>query len=398
MTPKDKTQIKIAVAVVVVLVSMALCWVCSSFIPIPGLTSPAPTAEVAAPTAEAAAPTAEVAAPPEEVVTLPTDDEWTDEPTPTTTPATWEETPVAGEGTATPTPTSLPSPVATRLGEMKVEYPSTMIQGTTARWLVEMYIPQEFASLELPPVPLEFQPDSPEPPKDGSEYSTKQVKLKLSRYMQVQLVVPPGFTLDGPPPTIWKYIDLNDSWPYMSWEWQLTAPDKPGNYSIRLSVYWSEFAPTTGNDLSIDPRQPARRPLQYTIIVVPYTPTPTFAPTPTPVPPIATATPTITPTPTPVPFIDPGIAATGIGALTSIVVALIGLVGVFVARDRIPPFTKGQKRRSLEKQIVEKTRRLELLKEQSARHGDDTDPAIIIEIEDLEAEIPPLEQELKALE
>lgn len=299
------------------------------------------------------------------------------------------------------TPTVLPSPVAIdeeassiRLGEMVVERPVAMIQGASGSWLVEMYIPEQYASLE-PPTDIEFIKVGPaEPPVEGALYATDFVTLWLSQYMQVELRVPAGFTLDGPP-AVWKEINLEAPYPYVVWEWLLTAPDQPGTHEILLNVYQAKVAPNASEGAPVDERERAIPPRRYQLKVVAYTPTPTATFTPTST---TTPTPTITPTPTPVPFFDrPGTTA-GIGALATIIAALIGLIGIYIARDRIPPLTKGQKRRALEKQIAKKTRRQDLLKEQQARHGINTDPAIVTEIEDLEAEIEKLKQDLEALD
>ena len=306
----------------------------------------------------------------------------------------------AGDEPPTDTPTVLPSPVAinetadaVRLGEMAVERPFAMIQGASASWLVEMYIPEQYTSLEIPTGVELIQVDSSEPPDDGALYSTDRVTLWLSRYMQVELRVPAGFILNGPP-TVWKEINLDSPRPYVVWEWLLTAPDRPGRHEILLNIYQAKLAPNANGSSPVDARQRAIPPRRYKIEVVAFTPTPTplFTPVPTPQPSTATPTPTITPTPTPVPFFDRPGTTTTVGALATIVAALIGLVGVLVAKDRIPPLTKGQKRRSLEKQISEKIRRLNLLKERQARQGITTDPAVLTEIEDLEAEIERLRQ------
>src|SRR5687768_2078543 len=53
---------------------------------------------------------------------------------------------------------------------------------------------------------------------------------------------------------------------------------------------------------------------------------------------------------------------------------------------------------SLKKLIYNKSRRLQILKEQQALRGLDTPPHVIIEIEDLEAELKALNEELAALE
>ncbi|MCB0162770.1 MAG: hypothetical protein KDI79_01000 [Anaerolineae bacterium] len=296
----------------------------------------------------------------------------------------------------TATPTVLPSPVAidetaeaVRLGEMAVERPFAMIQGASASWVVEMYIPEQFTSLEMP-TGVEFvQVGLSEPPEAGALYSTDRVALWLSRYMQVELRVPAGFTLNGPP-TVWKEINLDSPRPYVVWEWLLTAPDRPGSHEILLNIYQAQVAPNTTESAPIDTRQRAIPPRRYKIEVVPYTPTPVpvITPVPTPVP--ATATPI--PTMTPAPFFDrPGTTA-AMGALATIVAAIIGVVGVLAAKDRLPLLTKGQQRRSLAKQISEKTRRLNLLKERQARQGFFTDPAVLAEIQDIEADLARLEQ------
>lgn len=295
----------------------------------------------------------------------------------------------------TDTPTVLPSPVAIdekpKLGEMAVERPMVMAQGESASWVVEMSIPAQYASIEIP-TGIEFvKVSSAALPEEGALYSTDLVPLWLSRYMEIELRAPAGFTLDGPP-AVWKEIKLDDPRPYMVWEWLLTAPDKPGTHEILLNVYQAKVAPTNATSgTEVDTRERAIPPRRYQIKVVAYTPTP-VPPSATPTP-----TPTITPTPTPVPFFDRPGTTTSIGAFATIIAALIGVVGVLAARDRIPLLTKGQKRQSLQKQIAEKTRRLNLLKEQQARHGINTDPAVLTEIEDLGSEIEQLEQELKAL-
>ena len=285
---------------------------------------------------------------------------------PTLTP-TPTDTPVPD----TPTPTVIPSPVAIdqeagkpRLGEMAVERPFALTQGASGSWLVEMYIPEQYASMDIP-TGVEFvRVDLAEPPEQGASYSTDLVTLWLSRYMQIELRVPAGFTLDGPP-AVWKEINLDVAYPYVVWEWLLTAPDRPGSHEILLNVYQAQVAPTNATEgTSVDTRERAIPPRRYQIEVVantptslPPTPTPTQTFTPTPIPPTPTSsptstntpTPTITPTPTPIPFFDRPGTTTGIGALATIVAALIGFVGVLVGKDRIPPLTKGQKRRSLEK-------------------------------------------------
>lgn len=52
----------------------------------------------------------------------------------------------------------------------------------------------------------------------------------------------------------------------------------------------------------------------------------------------------------------------------------------------------------IKKLIAEKNRRLQLLKQREAKFGAQTDPHILIEIEDIEAEIEQLQNELKSLE
>ncbi|HEX9923226.1 MAG TPA: hypothetical protein VGD99_11240 [Anaerolineae bacterium] len=325
-------------------------------------------------------------------------------PTATPAPLLTEEAAAASE---TRTFTPQPSPVAIdeeiRLGEMAVERPFAMTEGGSASWLVEIYIPEQLASRKVP-VDVEFvQVDLSEPPDEGALFSTDLVTLWLSRYMQVELRVPAGFSLNGPP-AVWKEINLDAPQPYVVWEWLLTAPNQPGSHEILLNVYQARVAPDASGDTVVDTRQRAIPPRRYQIKVHPAASAATQAVTPTPVPPTvtptqtSTATPTPTLTPSPVPFFDrPGTTA-GVGALATIVAALIGLVGVMATKDRLPLLTKAQKRRSLERQLSEKTRRLNLLKERQSRHGINTDPAVLTEIEDLEGEIEQLEQELEALD
>lgn len=290
-----------------------------------------------------------------------------------------------------------------------------MTQDESASWVVEMSIPAQYASIEIP-TGIEFvKVSSAALPEDGALYSTDRVTLWLSRYMEIELRAPAGFTLDGPP-AVWKEIKLDDPRPYVVWEWLLTAPDKPGIHEILLNVYQAKVAPTNATSgTEVDMRERAIPPRRYQIKVVAYTPTPappsvtptptpTSTPTytPTPVPPTATPTPTptITPTPTPVPFFDrPGATGTilGLAIITAAVIILVGGGVLVYYKDRVPPLPKGWKRQFLQNQITKKTRRLYKLKEQEASQGNRTDPDVLTQIEDLEGEIEQLTKALKAL-
>lgn len=135
-----------------------------------------------------------------------------------------------------------------------------MTQGESASWVVEMSIPEQYASIEVP-TGIEFvKVSSAALPEEGALYSTDRVPLWLSRYMEIELRAPAGFTLDGPP-AVWKEIKLDDPRPYVVWEWLLTAPNQPGTHEILLNVYQAKVAPTNATSgTEVDTRErPFRR-------------------------------------------------------------------------------------------------------------------------------------------
>lgn len=123
----------------------------------------------------------------------------------------------------------------------------------------------------------------------------------------------------------------------------------------------------------------------------PFTPTniSSVLPSATPAP---TSTSTPNPTQTPVPFVDrPGGTAI-ISAIATVIAAIIGLIGVFIAQGRVSVIgTKSSYKRRL------KTlhNNLNLLEEQKANYGLDVPIKLINEIQMVEKEIAELEEKLR---
>ncbi len=336
---------------------------------------------------------------------------------PTPTPALTQE---PGASTNTPEPileTTEGTGISDSdvLGEINVEYPIKMSPGSSDSVIISIYIPDKLVSLV--PMAIERIDIPPDVPPIIGELSSYQSTILVREIMRVELSSP-TFEIESQYPST-QLVNINAIAEPTFWAWTIVAPNATGAHVLTIRVYlgdndspsWvgsleievTEFTPTPiPTPMPTDTPTSTNTPTFTPTNTPTGTPTSTNTPTNTPVPtntPTSTPTPTITPTSTPVPFIDrPGGVAT-IGAMSLIIVAIIGLIGTLAAKKIFLPIISPTRRKeNLKREMVGLERRLQSLKEKKAKLGFSADSSLDLEIEDIEAKLEELQIKLKQLE
>lgn len=252
-------------------------------------------------------------------------------------------------------------------GEIKIEYPVRLSPGSSDTVIVSIYLPELLVSLE--PIPIERVPIPTNIPAIVGELNSYQTLIYIQEKMSVEISSPTIEVGDVYPASI-QTVNINEFADPTFWSWAIVAPNTIGSHDLNIDVFRSEDRiPTWRGVLNIE--------------VIELTPT-------------AAPTPTNTPKPTPVSFINtPGGTAT-IGALGTIMAALItGIITFLAARDSFPIIgTKASYRRTLKRLH----RNLAQLEEKKAKYGIDVPLKIENEIEDTQAKIVEIEARLAKIE
>lgn len=299
-------------------------------------------------------------------------------PTPESTP-----TPAAGEASPGEAVTPEPGYEAAAdselteedtLGELKVEYPVHMSPGSSDSVVVSIYIPPKLASQTWQSVERIDLP--PELPPVLSAAKTHFRTIPVRSQMRVELFSP-TFKVDSMTSAL-QAVNLQSNTEVTYWVWTIVASPTPGVHILTLKVYrGEETTPVWLGSLKV--------------LIEDFTPTPgptsTWTPVVTP-----TLPPTATPTPAPTPFLQTPLGTTLVGGGFTLVVALIGLLGAYLGRERLPYInTQASQRRRLNRLQGN----LAYLKEQAAQYGSLEVPVKLHnDIAATEAEIEQLKQEL----
>lgn len=251
--------------------------------------------------------------------------------------------------------------------------------------IVRLVISPDSALSDLPRVPI-LSSDAPD---YSFEYNNriKIYPVMIAELSGINFRVNPNGPLER---TVTSILPVE-------WLWSVT-PTEAGKQSLLLNISIPIVIDQTTKEISVQPLQ--NIPIQVFVEVTAtptLTPPPTLTPTPTPMPtPTHTLIPLPTSTPTPVPFIDrPGGTAT-IGAIATIIVALIPVLATYVfAKDSFPIIgTKAGYQRTLRTFYTN----LGQLEAQAARHGMDVPLSIQNEIEFTKEKIAECEGKLADLE
>jgi hypothetical protein len=250
-------------------------------------------------------------------------------------------------------------------GKVQVDYPLSVRANSTGYVKVAIALADAMVSLESGYIPKLIPPDAT-PVID--QLVTDQAYIPIREVMRVQ-VGSSAFDITHPESHT-REINTDVIGKSVVWVWSIDAnkPDRVGKQSFLVSIFrGDELVPVW------------QRSYQTEIVGTNLTSASDSS--------SSTA-----------PLYNSPINIALVGACATIIAALIGLIGVFIARDRLPISTKGGKKRSLQNQISKLMRRKQLLEERKAQQGISTDPAVITEIEDLEAQIATLEEKLQNLE
>jgi len=240
-----------------------------------------------------------------------------------------------------------------RYGEINVEYPVRINPEASDVVRILVQIPPELASTA--PVLFDRIIIPPDAPPIVGQAETYRATILVKQRMRMELSSP-TFGIEAIQPDTQK-VDLSIDADPTLWAWFVVAPKNLGLHTFALKVY-------LGDDV-----QPGWiRTFQIEVVSGPGV------------------------TPTPAPFIDrPGGVAL-IGALATIIAALIGLLGVLVSKGyfRLTP-TVGSRRRRL----VILQNNLDYLEEQAAGYGASDIPVRLHnQIQTTQNEITALKQKL----
>jgi hypothetical protein len=165
-------------------------------------------------------------------------------------------------------------------------------------------------------------------------------------------------------------VDLSGIGERTHWAWTIVAPDQIGTQALVVRVYLgnNNDKPTWVRSLEIEVVE--------------------FTPTPPPLPIIPPPPAPVLPTPTPVPFLDRPVGITVTWILGVVLIAAPVFVGVLILTGHpLSKFIPLSEEAGVKTEIKVLQRRLQKLREQKAMQGTTVDPKILMEIEDIEAEI-----------
>ncbi len=213
-------------------------------------------------------------------------------------------------------------------GEINVEYPIRLSAGSSDVVRVLIQRPPELASVS--PVSFERITIPPDAPPIIGELEAYRATILIQNQMRLELTSP-TFIVQNLEPAAQVVAVAPGSDPTL-WAWSIAAPNTPGLHILALTVY-----------LGDNPNPVWIRTFQLEVISS-----------------------TALATPTPLPLIDRPGAVAVLGAVATIIAALIGLLGVLIGKGYVPfiPTKAGRQRRL---QILK--RNLEHLKEQAALYG-----------------------------
>ncbi len=144
----------------------------------------------------------------------------------------------------TRTPTNQPTPMLfqvvkdtdisnTVLGKIEVEYPLRMISGSSDLAIVQIYIPDQFVSIE--PVTIERVDIPPDVPLVIGILGLHQATILVRDMMRVELSAP-GLEITSLHPSV-QPVNTRDANKATVWAWTIKAPDTLGRQVLVVSVY-----------------------------------------------------------------------------------------------------------------------------------------------------------------
>jgi len=244
-----------------------------------------------------------------------------------------------------------------RYGEINVEYPVRINPEASDVVRILVQVPPELASTE--PVPFDRIVIPPDAPPIVGQAETYRATILVSPVMRMELSSP-TLGVQAIQPEQQK-VDLTVGAEPTLWAWFIVASKNEGLHTFALKVF-----------LGDDTNPSWIRTFQIEVVS-------------------GTG---MVPAPTPVPFVDrPGGVAT-IGALATVIAALIGLLGVLISQGKLRGLTPtdGLRRRRLA--LLQKN--LAYLREQEASYGGwDAPVRLKNQIDATKAEIVELEAKLK---